>query len=96
MAIFNVAQVTRQEIDFLIVPLHASFEFKSEQERYATVATLRSAANRAGLRGIVVPIWASRTGEMASFAEVHHRAILRSIDLEFVSHNINKMIDVWD
>jgi hypothetical protein len=48
------------------------------------------------LHGIVVPIWASRSGEMASFAEVHYRNILRSIDLEFASRNINTVIDVGD
>ena len=60
MAIFDVAQVTRRGIDFIIVPLHANFEFKSQQEKYAAVTRLQLAADYAGLRGIVVPVWASR------------------------------------
>ncbi len=96
MAIFDVAQITRRGIDFIIVPLHANFEFKSQQEKYATVARLHSAADYGGLRGIVVPVWASRSGKMKSLAQAPYRAILRSIDLEFVSHNINQEIDVGE
>jgi len=33
---------------------------------------------------------------MKSLAQAQYRAILRSIDLEFVSRNINKVIDVGD
>lgn len=95
MATFDVAQVTRWGIDFLIVPLRANFEFKSAQEKYATVARLQSAASDAGLHGIVVPVWASPSGDLASFAEVQYQDVLRSIDLDFVSRNINKEINVW-
>ena len=96
MAIFDVAQLTRRGIDFIIVPLHANFEFKSEQEKYAAVVKLQSAANNAGLRGTVVPVWASRSGKMKSLAQAQYRALLRSIDLEFVSLNINQEINVGD
>jgi hypothetical protein len=96
MAIFDVAQLTRRGIDFIIVPLHANFEFKSEQEKYGALARLQSAADNAGLRGIVVPVWASRGGKMKSLAQAQFRAILRSIDLEFVSLNINQEIHVGD
>ena len=96
MAIFDVAQLTHRGIEFIIVPLHANFEFKSAQEKHAAVASLQSAADGAGLRGTVVPIWASRSGKMKSLAPAQHRAVLRSIDLEFVCLNINQEIDVAD
>lgn len=96
MTTFDIAQVTRWGIDFLIVPLRANFEFKSMQEKYAAVARLQSAANDAGLHGIVVPVWASPSGKLVSLAQIQYQNVLRSIDLEFVSCNINKNINVWD
>ena len=39
---------------------------------------------------------ARRSGKMKSRAQAQHRAVLRSIDLEFVSHNINQEIDVGE
>jgi hypothetical protein len=95
MATFDVAQVTRLGSDLLIVPLHANFHFKSIQEKQATVARLQSAAIDAGLHGIVVPVWASPCGTLASLAQVEYQNVFRSIDLEFVSRNINQEINVW-
>ena len=94
MAVFDVAQASRWGIDFLLVPLHAIFEFKSMQEKYATLARLQSAASDAGLHGIVVPVWSSPSGKLAGLAQVEYQNVLRSIDLEFVSRNINKEINV--
>jgi hypothetical protein len=96
MAIFDVAQITEQGVDFVLVPLHANFEFRSEQEKSATVAWLRSAASRAGLSGVVIPVWALRSGKMGCFTPERYRAILRGLDLEFVADNINGEINVSD
>ena len=96
MAIFEVAQINEQGVDFVLVPLHANFEFRSEQEKSATVARLRSGASRAGLSGVVIPVWAMRSGKMGCFTPNCYRAHLRGLDLEFVADNINGEINVSD
>jgi hypothetical protein len=96
MAIFDVAQINEQGVDFVLVPLHANFEFRSEQEKTATVARLRSGARGAGLDGVVIPVWALRSGKMGYFTPDRFRALLRGLDLEFVADNINGEIDVSD
>ncbi|HWH76904.1 MAG TPA: hypothetical protein VNT76_06010, partial [Candidatus Binatus sp.] len=89
MAIFDVARITEQGVDFVLVPLHANFEFKSDQEKCSTLARLNSGAKRAGLSGVVIPVWALRSGKMGCLAPQCHRAILRGLDLEFVADHIN-------
>jgi hypothetical protein len=96
MAIFDVAQITEQGVAFVLVPLHANFESKSEQEKIATVSRLRSAASRSGLSGVVVPVWASHSGRLGCYTAERYRAILRGLDLDIVAANINGEIDVKD
>jgi hypothetical protein len=96
MAIFDVAQITEQGVDLILVPLHANFEFKSDREKSDTLARLRSGASRAGLSGVVVPIWALRGGKMGSLMPQGGRAVMRGLDLEFVADNINGTINVSD
>jgi hypothetical protein len=96
MAIFDVAQITEQGVDLILVPLHANFEFKSDRERNDTVARLRSGASRAGMSGIVVPIWALRSGKLGCLTAERYRILLRGIDLEYVADHINGAITVND
>jgi hypothetical protein len=96
MAIFDLAVITEQGIDFVLVPLHASFEFRSEHEKCAMVARIRSATSRAGLSGVVIPVWALRSGKMGYLTPEPYRAMMRGFDLEFVAQNINGQIDVCD
>jgi hypothetical protein len=96
MAIFDVAQINEQGVDLVLVPLHANFEFRSEQEKTAIVARLRSGASGVGLDGVVIPVWALRSGKMGYFVPDRFRALLRGLDLEFVADNINGEINVSD
>ena len=96
MAIFDVAQITERGVDLILVPLHANFEFKSDHEKGDTVARLRSGASRAGLSGVVVPVWALRSGKMGCLTAERYRTLLRGIDLEYVADHINGAINVND
>jgi|SRR5258706_12970324 len=96
MAIFDVAQITEQGVDLILVPLHANFEYKSDHEKNDTVARLRSGASHAGLTGVVVPIWALRSGKMGCLATERYLGLLRGIDLEFVANHINRTITIND
>ena len=96
MAIFDVAQITEQGVDLILVPLHANFEFKSDHEKNDTITRLQSGASRAGLTGVVVPIWASRNGKMSCLIAERYHNLLRGIDLEFVANHINRTITIND
>jgi len=48
------------------------------------------------LSGVVIPVWALRSGKMGCFTPERYRAILRGLDLEFVADHINGEINVSD
>jgi hypothetical protein len=86
---FDIAHITHQTFDFIVVPVHAIFEFKTEQEKNAFVSELQERASKAGISGTVVPVWDSGNGRMGFLAPPHYHAFFKSVDLGYVAENIN-------
>lgn len=89
MTTYDFAHIMGPQIDLIIVPLHANFGYRPAAEQSATVARLCRRASAAGFTGTVVLVWDSGGGRMAFLAPADCHSFLRSIDLGFVSDNIN-------
>lgn len=91
MPTLKVAHIREQGQDLIIVPLDRSFEFRSEEEQYETLADIQHAATSAGLRGKVVPVWPSGS-RLKFIAPQPWHPFLRSINLTFVRANLNRSL----
>jgi hypothetical protein len=95
MATFDVAHITENGVNFIIVPMHSNFGFKTAHEQSAVVSKLQLHANAAGLTGTVVPVWDSGNGRLAFVAPPDRHLFLRHIDLGYVAQKINKELS-WE
>ena len=93
MPTYDIAHITDQGLDLIIVPLHANFQFRTLEEQKRAVAELQRAAGKAGWNSTVVPIWDSGGGRMGFLAPSHYHAFLRAIDLGFVAKKINETLN---
>jgi len=89
---FNVAHLREQGVDLIIIPLERSFGFKSEQDQHQAIAELQERSANAGLRGVVVPVWDNGGGRMGFIAPQNWHPFFRSINLRFVTANLNREI----
>jgi len=85
-----VAHIREQGQDIIIVPLESAFGNKSPQEQQTAVNELQARASSAGLAGIVVPVWDAGGGRMAFIALTQWHPFFNSINLQWVSRNINR------
>ena len=89
---FDVAYIQHKGVDLIIIPLKSSFGRKTTTEQNQTAAALQSYASVAGLAGTVVPIWDAGGRRMGFLAPSKWSAFFQSIDLTFVSRNINRQL----
>lgn len=89
---FDVAHIKEQGIDLIIIPLNSSFRFKNESEQHEIISELQLRASNAGLAGTVVPVWDNGGGRMAFIAPENWHPFFRSINLQFVTANINRQL----
>jgi hypothetical protein len=95
MPTFDVAHITENGVNFIIVPMHSNLGFKTAHEQNTVVSKLQLHANAAGLTGTVVPVWDSGNGRRAFVAPPDHHLFLRHIDLGYVAEKINKALS-WE
>ena len=89
---FEVAHIKEQGVDVIIIPLDNSFRRKSQTDQDATISELQMRASSAGLAGTVVPVWDEGGGRMAFRAPPNFHPFFKSIDLLYVSANINRKL----
>lgn len=87
---YKIAHIKEQGVDLIIVPLEASFKFRTKSEQDETISELQSRASNAGLRGTVVPVWDNGGGRMGFIAPGNWHAFFQSINLQYVLNNINR------
>jgi hypothetical protein len=89
---FDVAHVREQGIDLIVIPLDDSFGRRPQSNQRAAAHELQLKANSAGLRGQVVPVWATSSGAMGFLAPPNWHAFFRSIGFGWVAANINRTL----
>ncbi len=87
---FDVAHIREQGVDLIIIPLDSSFARKGSAEQNRIATSLELCARSAGLAGTVVPVWDNGGGRMGFLAPNNYHSFFRSIDLRFVSMNVNR------
>ena len=92
MTTYEVAHIQEQGVDLILIPLDSSFGFKIPIEQHKIVDVLQECATAAGLIGTVVPVWDTGGGQMAFLAPPNWHPFLSSIDLTFVTLNINRTL----
>jgi hypothetical protein len=92
MAVFDIAHINEQGEDMILVPLTSEFGYKSIAERNETVKYLQECAVKAGLKGIVIPVWLDVVKRMNFVAPSYYQPYLLSINYNYVMKNINKKL----
>ena len=87
---YKIAHIHEQGNDMIIVPVDAEFENRSKNEMQRILDFLQEAAVRAGLAGIVVPVWDHGGGMMAFLTPRPWLPFFQSIDMNFVWRNVNR------
>ena len=87
MPTYRVAHVREQGQDMIIVPLEASFGRRSTDEQQGMIADLQERSVAAGMRGKVVPVWA--TGFIAPRP---WHPFFRSLSVQRASASCNKTL----
>jgi hypothetical protein len=90
MPTFKIAHINQDNVDLIIVPLEASFGSKSSSDQRDAIIELQTRAQAAGLRGGVVPVWDAGLNRMAYIAPDNWKPFFNSINLQWVSMNINR------
>lgn len=73
----------------IIIPLDPSFGNRSSIEQQETIASLQACAERAGLAGIVVPVWRNGSGHRFLCPE-KWTPFFKTFSWESICRNINK------
>jgi hypothetical protein len=92
MPTYDIAHIREQGVDLIIIPLQASFGSKSRSAQNEVQSYLQECATSAGLAGTVVPVWDASGGRMGFLAPPNWHSFFRSINLTFVSANINRKL----
>jgi len=88
---YNIAHLRKQGQDIIIVPIAPTVGSKNQQEQNEIKNSLQLFATNAGLAGTVCLVW--NTGNRFNFlAPAQWHAFFQSIDMRFVSANINKKL----
>lgn len=94
MRTLDVAHIRVAGTDLILVPVEASFESRPHAVQLAAAITLQRYATRAGLAGIVVPVWAGPGGRMTFFARPSLHHLIERMNLNFIAQHINYRLAV--
>ena len=88
---YEVAHLREQGQDIIIVPVNSSVGAKNQQQQNEIKRSIQIYASNAGLAGTVCLVWSS--GNKFNFlAPSQWHGFFRSIDMRFVTVNINKRL----
>ncbi len=88
---YPVAHINQQGSDLIIVPVSSSVNSKSSSQQSELKKSFQYHANSAGLNGSVCLVW-EHGRRFFFFAPNHWHGFLKSIDMSFVTSNINQEI----
>ncbi len=87
----DIAHIHEQGQDMIIAPLDGAFGNRTQGEQNSMLGAIQAAAHSAGLRGTAVIVW--QAGRRFNFMGPQRwHPFLRSIDMRWVSANINKSL----
>jgi hypothetical protein len=87
---FELAHISEQGADLLIVPMEDAIRPKGNTEKNAIRNDLQDHAAAAGSTGVVCLVWDAGDGRMAFLAPRNYAELFRSMDLDFVLENLNE------
>lgn len=91
MGSFACAHINERGQDMILVPLDETFAREGDARRRALLDGYAQAAQRAGLKGTVVPLWPD--GEKIGFiAPKPWHDFIAQIDWAFVRCNLNRRV----
>jgi hypothetical protein len=88
MAKFEIAHLSEQNQDIVVVVVDNSFGRKPEQEQYDITQALQACAASARLRGTVVPVWDAGGGRMGFLAPKPWHPFFEGLTLADVAVNV--------
>jgi hypothetical protein len=89
----KIAHIREQGQDIIIVPLDASFGYKSQDDQQDTIDELQFRTHSAGLAGQVVPVWNSGGGRMAFIAPRPWHPFFQSLNLNAVLASVTRELN---
>src|SRR4051794_26670993 len=92
MPTFQVAHLTRDGQDVIVVPIDRSFGSRSPSEQARIQEAFQRSAAAAGMPGVVVPVWEDPTGRMAFRAPPPWHDFFKSIDMVYVATALNRTL----
>ena len=92
MPTFQVAHLTRDGQDVIIVPVDRSFGQRSPAEQARIQEAFQRSAAAADIPGVVVPVWEDASGRMAFRAPPPWHEFLKSIDMVYVATALNRKL----
>ncbi|MEM1379878.1 MAG: hypothetical protein AAGH41_04550 [Pseudomonadota bacterium] len=88
---FQIAHLNIQGNDIIIIPFSKRFAQKPRTEREQTVRDFQQATKKAGLKGVVVPIWPN--GDDIQFiAPKPWHPFFQKVSWPWIENNLNKEI----
>ena len=94
MPTFQVAHLTRDGQDVIIVPVDRSFGKRSPAEQARIQEAFQRSAGAADIPGVVVPVWEDASGTMAFRAPPPWHEFLKSIDMVYVATALNRKLSL--
>ena len=94
MPTFQVAHLTRDGQDVIIVPIDRSFGARSPSEQARIQEAFQRSAAAASLPGVVVPVWEDAMGRMAFRAPPPWHDFFKTIDMVYVATALNRTLSL--
>ena len=94
MPTFQVAHLTHDGQDVIIVPIDRSFGSRSPSEQARIHEAFQRSAVAAAMPGVVVPVWEDAMGRMAFRAPPPWHEFFKSIDMVYVATALNRTLSL--
>ncbi len=90
--IYGVAQFKHAGTDFVMIPVNPSVEKKTKTEQIALRCKLTEKAQKAGLTGVVVPVWRGYTGSLKFLVEADVKPLVTGVEWPLVARHLKESL----
>lgn len=95
MASYKVSQLKHNNFDYVLIVVAPAFAKKNPQQQQIDTVVLQRCASRAGMKGILVPVWDAGGGRMGFLAEPVHHKFLQSLNTAFLESHITATLSCY-
>jgi len=92
---YKVSQLKHNNFDYVLIVVAPAFGNKNPQQQQLDTVVLQRCARRAGMKGIVVPVWDAGGGRMGFLAEPVHHKFLQSLNTAFLESHITATLSCY-